>query len=98
MSSFEERFRTWIRSRSATGAIYIRTHRFEKKSDGTIEIDKGSFELEEAEEVAEMLLSSNPISHLSAQVAIWEKNGALLKIVLVAAIILLILVIIIVRR
>ncbi len=67
-------------------------------SDGTINVDRGSFELEEAEEIAEMLLSSNPISHLGAQVAIWEKNGGLLKMVLVAAIILLIIVVIIVRR
>ncbi len=98
MSSSEERFRAWARSRSITGAYYVRDHRFEKMSDGTINVDRGSFELEEAEEIAEMLLSSNPISHLGAQVAIWEKNGGLLKMVLVAAIILLIIVVIIVRR
>lgn len=98
MSSSQERFRAWVRSKSIVGAYYIRNHRFEKNSGGTITVDKGSFELEEAEEIAEMLLSQNPMSQLSAQVAIWEKNGGLLKMVLVGAIILLILVVIIVRR
>lgn len=98
MPSSQERFRVWVRSKSIVGAYYIHNHRFEKTSGGTITVDKGSFELEEAEEIAEMLLSQNPMSQLSAQVAIWEKNGALLKMVLVGAIILLILVVIIVRR
>jgi hypothetical protein len=96
--SSEERFRSWVRSQSARAAYFIRTHKFEKRSDGTISIDNGSFELEEAEEIAQMLLSANPVSHLGAQVAIWEKNGSLLKLVLVGAIILLILVVLIVRR
>ncbi|MGI0078003.1 MAG: hypothetical protein ACRECH_00060 [Nitrososphaerales archaeon] len=98
MSSSHERFRTWARSKSISGTYYIRNHRFEKTSEGTITVDKGSFELEEAEEIGEMLLSQNPVAQLNAQVAIWEKNGGLLKMVLVGAIILLILVVLIVRR
>lgn len=98
LSSSQERFRAWARSKSIAEAYYIRNHRFEKTPAGAITVDRGSFELEEAEEIAEMLLSPNPVSQLSAQVAIWEKNGGLLKMVLVAAIILLILVVLIVRR
>ena len=78
--------------------FYAKKHKFEKTADGSIKIDKAKFELEEAEEIARMIFSSNPFSNISAQVAIWEKNGNLLKTILVATILLLIIVILFVRR
>jgi hypothetical protein len=94
----EEAFESWIRSKYNASPFYVSGHRFEKTSNGLIVIDKAVFDLEEAVDVGRMLLSINPISRLSAQLAIWEKNGSLIKGVLVAAIILLILVILILRR
>ncbi len=91
-----EEFRDWIRS-SSQRPFYIGGHRFEKSISGEVRVDRGVFDLEEAEQVGEMLLSINPVAKLSAQVAIWEKNGILLKVVLVGAILLLALALIIVR-
>lgn len=92
-----EDFRTWIISRDR-GPYYVGTHRFEKIPSGEVLIDRGAFELEEAEQIAEMLLSSNPISKLSAGIGIWEKNGTLIKAVLLGVVALLVIVILIVRR
>ena len=78
--------------------FYVAGHRFDKSPTGAITIDRGTFELEEAIEVGHMLLSINPVARLSAQIAIWEKNGTLVKIVLVVAVLLLILVILFLRR
>ncbi len=91
-------FDTWLRSKWMAQPFYVKNHKFEKTPDGSIKIDRAKFELEEAEEIARMIFSGNPISNLSAQVAIWERNGTLIKAVLVAAIILLIIVILFVRR
>jgi hypothetical protein len=95
--SQEEEFRTWIRSRSPR-PFYIGQHRFEKNQNGEIIVDKGLFDLEEAEDVGEMLFSMNPLVNLSARVAIWEKNGTLLKLILVSTIFLLVIVLIVVRE
>ncbi len=91
-------FESWIRSKYNARPFFIAGHKFEKSANGLIIIDKAAFELEEAADVGRMLLSINPISRLSAQLAIWEKNGILVKGVLVAAILLLILVILFLRR
>ena len=91
-------FESWIRARYNAGPFYIGGHRFEKSQSGSIIIDKGAFDLEEALEIGHMLLSINPVSRMSAQIAIWEKNGFLVKGVLVVAILLLILVILFLRR
>lgn len=91
-------FETWIRSRETPRPYFLRNHRFEKKQDGTVSIDGGKFELEEAEDIGVMLLSANPVSGLTAQVAIWERNGSLVKGVLVVAIILLVIVVLFLRR
>ncbi len=96
--SAENDFQTWMRSKWVKGPYYVKGHRFEKSADGSIRIDKGRFDLEEAQDIARMLISANPILNLTAQVGIWERNGGLLKAVLVAAILLLILVIIFIRR
>jgi hypothetical protein len=92
-----EDFRAWVRSRDK-GPYYIGTHRFEKIPSGEVLIDRGAFDLEEAEQVGEMLLSRNPIARLSASIGIWEKNGSLIKAVLVGVVLLLVIVILIVRR
>jgi hypothetical protein len=91
-------FETWVRSKWAARPFYIGSHKFEKTESGQIKVDKGSFELEEAFEIGRMLLSINPVARLSAQIAIWEKNGTLVKGVLVIAILLLVIVIIFIRR
>jgi len=91
-------FEAWIRARYNASPFYIGGHRFEKSQSGLIIIDKGTFELEEAMEIGHMLLSINPVARMSAQIAIWEKNGFLVKGVLVVAILLLMLVILILRR
>ncbi len=96
--STENDFQTWVRSRWAKGPFYIRNHRFDKTPEGLIRIDKGQFDIEEAQDIGRMLLSQNPILNLGAQVGIWERNGGLVKAVLVAAIILLVLVILFIRR
>ncbi len=96
--STENDFQSWMRSRWSKGPFYVKGHRFEKTPDGSIRIDKGQFDLEEAQDIARMLMSQNPILQLTAQVGIWERNGGLVKGVLVAAILLLVLVILFVRR
>jgi hypothetical protein len=98
MANKEEDFESWIRSKYNARPFYISGHKFEKSPSGLIIIDKASFDLEEAVDVGRMLMSVNPVSRLSGQLAIWEKNGSLVKGVLVAAIILLILVILFLRR
>ena len=96
--SKDTRFESWIRSRYNASPYYIGGHRFEKSQSGSIIIDRGTFDLEEAMEIGHMLLSINPIAKMSAQIAIWEKNGFLVKGVLVVAILLLILIVLILRR
>jgi hypothetical protein len=90
-------FQSWIRSGNNSSPFYIGGHRFEKSQLGLIIIDKGTFELEEAIEIGHMLFSINPVARMSAQVAIWEKNGFLVKGVLVITILLLIIVILFLR-
>ncbi|MHB8567516.1 MAG: hypothetical protein ACYC7D_02375 [Nitrososphaerales archaeon] len=94
----EKDFDTWIRSKWMAQPFYVKAHKFEKTPDGSIKIDRAKFGIEEAEEIAKMIFSGNPISNLSAQIAIWERNGKLIKTVLVVAIILLIIVILFIRR
>ncbi|MGH2639355.1 MAG: hypothetical protein ACRDF4_08765 [Rhabdochlamydiaceae bacterium] len=97
MSGEANSFVEWVRSRTSR-PFYIQNHKFQKNSSGTISIDRATFELEEAEEIGRMLLSINPVARLSAMIAIWERNGTLVKTVLVIAVLLLILVILFLRR
>ncbi len=94
----EKDFETWVKTRWMAQPFYIGNHKFEKTRDGSIKIDRAIFEIEEAEEIARLIFSRNPISQLSAQVAIWERNGTLVKAILLGTIILLVIVIIFVRR
>jgi hypothetical protein len=80
------------------GPFYVGTHRFEKNLSGEIRVDKAVFDFEEAQQIGQMLLSQNPFLKLSAQFAVWEKNGTLLKLVLVGTILLLVVVIVVIRR
>jgi hypothetical protein len=80
-------FRAWLVSRNSR-PYFLGPQRFEKLSSGQVVVDRGVFELEEAQEIGVMLLSRNPISRLAAEVGIWEKNGSLLKAVLIGAAIL----------
>ena len=94
----ETEFQAWIRSKSGSRPYYVSGHRFEKDSSGSVVIDKGKFDLEEAEEIGIMFMSMNPIARFTAQIAVWEKNGTLVKGVLVIAIVLLVMVILFLRR
>jgi len=82
-------FDLWIRLTGGERSFYVAGHRFVKSNSGQIIIDNGTFELEEAMEVGHMLVSINPVARLSAELAICEKNGTLVKVVLVAALMLL---------
>jgi hypothetical protein len=94
----ERDFDSWVKARWILKPLFIRGRKFEKNSDGTIRIDNGVFISEEAESIAQLLVSKNPLDRFSAKIAIWERNGNLRTYVLIGAIILLILVIIAVRH
>jgi hypothetical protein len=96
--STESDFENWAKTRWLTKPFYMKNHKFEKIRDGSIKIDRAIFEFEEAHEIARMLDSRNPVSQLSAQLAIWERNGTAVKAILVATILLLIIVILFLRR
>jgi hypothetical protein len=75
-------FDYWILSREVKRPYYVAGNRFDKAPRETVTIDRGTFDLEEAIELGNIFLSINHVARLSAQLAIWGKNGALIKIVL----------------
>ncbi|MDH2899687.1 MAG: hypothetical protein PXY39_01825 [archaeon] len=92
-----EDFRSWIRSIDR-GPYYLGTRRLEKIPSGKVLIDRRAFELEEVEQIAEIFLSMKPVSKTNDGTGIWEKNGTLMKAVLLGVVALLVIVILIVRR
>jgi len=95
--SQKDEFELWLRSKF-TVAFYFKGHRFERTASGAVLVDNGLFQEPEARALFEMLSSSNPITKLNAVVAIWERNGTLLKLLLAAAFLLLLFVFIRIRR
>jgi hypothetical protein len=97
LSESSNEFQDWIRSSSGR-PYYIGGSRFEKNADGYVVVNGARFDLEEAIEIGQMLLSANPLSKMSAQLAIWEKNGTLIKFVLVGTILLLVIALVVVAE
>lgn len=90
-------FDLWLRS-SYSGAFRVGGHKFEKTKTGEIRIDNGLFTRVEATQVYSLLKSKNPFDHINAPVAILERNGTLLWILVIVALLLLVVVAIRIRR
>lgn len=93
----KDEFELWLRSKF-TVSFYYKGHRFERTASGAVLVDNGLFQELEARAIVQMLSSSNPITRVNAVVAIWERNGTLLKLLLAAAFLLLLFVFIRLRR
>lgn len=93
----EEEFSLWLKTKF-TDYFWIRGHRFDKAEGNRVKIDNGLFTREEAVEIFSMLTSKNPINRWNATLLIWERNGTLLKVLVVGSFILLILVFVMTRR
>lgn len=95
--SQKDEFELWLRSKF-TVAFYYKGHRFERTASGAVLVDNGLFQEPEARALFQMLSSSNPVTRLNGVLAIWERNGTLLKILLAAAFLILIFILIRIRR
>jgi len=93
----QSEFELWLRS-SYSGAFRIAGHTFEKTKSDEIKIDNGTFSRDEATQICSLLNSKNPFDHLNAVIAILERNGTLLWILLILAILLFVIVAIRIRR
>jgi len=93
----EEEFHLWLKTKFVE-SFWFGGHRFEKTGTEDVRIDNAMFSEEEARQLFEMLNSRNPFTRLTATVAIWERNGVLLKFLLIAAFLLILLMYIRVRR
>lgn len=93
----QDEFNLWLRS-SYSGAFYVAGHRFEKSEDDEIRIDNGAFNRDEASQIYAMLSSKNLLSQINALLAILERNGMLLWVLLAVSFLLLALVVIRIRR
>jgi len=93
----EEEFDLWLKTKFIE-SFWTRGHRFEKTGTEDIRIDNALFSKEEAIQLFRMLTSRNPFTRLNATLAIWERNGTLLKLLLITAFLLLLLVYIRVRK
>jgi len=92
-----EEFDLWLRTKF-TDVFWFRGHKFEKTEGEDILIDGGLFTRGEAKELFKMLNSRNPFTRLNATVIIWERNGFLIKIIIILATLALILIYLKVRR
>ena len=92
-----EDFELWLKTRF-TNAFWFKGHKFEKTEGEDILIDVGLFAREEARDLLEMLSSKNPLTRFNATVIIWERNGFLIKILVLLAFIALVLIYIRVRK
>lgn len=93
----QEEFNLWLRS-SYSGAFYVSGHKFEKTETDDVRVDNGLFKRDEAAQLYRMLTSKNPIVQLNAWLAILERNGALLWLLLGVSFILMLLVIVRIKR
>ncbi len=93
----QEEFNVWLRS-SYRGAFHVAGHSFEKGDKEGIRVDNGLFSRDEAAQIYSMLSSRNPLSQINALLAILERNGTLLWVLMIAAFLLLALVVIRIRR
>jgi len=93
----QEEFNLWLRS-SYSGAFYVAGHKFEKTNTGDVRVDNGLFKKDEAAQLYRMLTSRNPVTQINAWLAILERNGSLLWVLLAVSFILMLLVILRIRR
>jgi len=93
----QEEFNLWMRS-SYSGAFYVAGRKFEKTDTDDIRVDGGPFSKDEAAQLYRLLASRNPVAQINALLAILERNGVLLWILLGVSFVLMLLVIIRVRR
>lgn len=93
----QEEFNLWLRSRYS-GAFYVVGHKFEKTDTDDVRVDNGLFKRDEAAQLYRMVTSKNPLTQLNAWLAILERSGTLLWILLGISFILMLLVIIRIRR
>lgn len=93
----QEEFSLWLRS-AYSGAFYVAGHKFEKTDTEDVRVDNGLFKRDEAAHLYRMLVSKNPITQLNAWLAILERNGSLLWILLAVSFILMLLVIFRIKR
>ena len=92
-----EEFDLWLRTKF-TDTFWFKGHKFEKTEGEDILIDGGLFAREEARDLFEMLNSKNPLTRFNATVIIWERNGFLIKILVLLAFIALVLIYIRIRK
>jgi hypothetical protein len=93
----QEEFNLWLKS-NYSGAFYVAGHKLEKTDTEDIRVDGGVFSKDEAAQLYRLLSSRNPITQVNALLAILERNGTLLWILLGISFILMLLVLIRVRR
>jgi len=92
-----EEFDLWLRTKF-TESFWMGWHRFEKTETGDVQVDRAPFSAEEARQLFLMLSSRNPITRLNATLIVWDRNGTLVKALLIAALLLLLLVFIRIRK
>ncbi len=92
-----EEFDLWLRTKF-TESFWMGGHHFEKTETGDVQIDRALFSVEEARQLFRMLSSRNPLTRLNATLIIWDRNGTLIKALLIAAFLLLLLVLISIRK
>jgi len=97
MSSLQEEFDLWLRSKYAN-PFWVGRHRFERGITGEIRVDNGEFRTEEAIILFRMLKSRDPFTRLNAHFIIWERNRSLIVLLVIVTIILVALVVIRIRR
>jgi hypothetical protein len=90
-------FDLWLRS-SYSGAFRVAGHKFEKTKTDEIRIDNGLFTRDEATQIYSLLTSRNPLNHMNAVIAILERNGTLLWVLIIVAFLLLAVIAIRIRR
>ena len=93
----QEEFNLWLKS-NYSGAFYVSGHKFEKTDAEGIRVDGGLFNKDEAAQLYRLLSSRNPVTQVNALLAVLERNGTLLWILLGISFILMLLVLIRVRR
>lgn len=92
-----EDFDLWLKTKF-TDVFWLKGHKFEKTKGEDVLIDGGFFTKEEAKELFRMLTSRNPFTKFNATILIWERNGVLIKIMIVLALVTLTLIYLKVRR
>jgi len=92
-----EEFDLWLKTKFIE-SFWVSGHRFEKTKNDDILIDKAAFTREEAVQLFKMLTSRNPFTRLNATLVIWERNGTLTRLLLIAAFLLIIFILIRVRK